>query len=147
MKTPYSLTFPIRWADVDPNRHVRHTAYGDYATHVRVSFMTERGFPVEKWVELGIGPVVLTEQIDYLKEVALGEKICIDLTLAGISKSRKRFRLRHQIYKEDGSLAVRIHMMFGWIDLHQRKMITPDAAHPVTQVFQQLETTEDFGEF
>lgn len=140
----FSKIFPIRWGDVDPNWHVRHTVYGDYATHVRVSFMTEHRFSVEKWAELGIGPVVLSEQIDYLKEVTLGESIRIDLALAGISASRKRFRLRHHVYKEDGAVAARITMVVGWIDLRRRKMITLDAGHMVSQVFNRLKHTDDF---
>ena len=141
---PYSMTFTIRWTDIDPNWHARHTVYSDCATQVRVSFMGEHGFPVKKWAELGIGPVVLSEQIDYFKEVTLGESMRIDLAMAGLSASRKRFRLRHQIYKEDGSIAVRINMTFGWIDLKKRKMIVIDDQHPVTQVFSQLGKTEDF---
>lgn len=41
----YRLSFIPRWADLDPNRHLRHTAYADYATPVRFSYLTENGRP------------------------------------------------------------------------------------------------------
>ena len=40
----WHLGFDVRWADLDPNQHVRHTAYADYGTHVRMSWLASAGF-------------------------------------------------------------------------------------------------------
>jgi acyl-CoA thioester hydrolase len=39
----FQITFNTKWSDFDPNRHMRHTAYNDYAAEVRVRFVFETG--------------------------------------------------------------------------------------------------------
>ncbi|NTU80490.1 MAG: hypothetical protein HGA45_14105 [Chloroflexales bacterium] len=43
----YRKTVEVRWADLDPNRHVRSTVYADYAAHARIAWMSDHGFPLE----------------------------------------------------------------------------------------------------
>lgn len=38
MSKEFYKEFQVIWADMDPNRHMRHTAYNDYAAQLRVSF-------------------------------------------------------------------------------------------------------------
>jgi len=68
----YAKTFTVRWADCDVNGHMRNTSYSEYAIDTRMAYLAENGFPFEKFVESGIGPVLLHESIDYLREVPLG---------------------------------------------------------------------------
>ena len=46
-----------RWADMDLNQHMRHSAFADWATYVRMEWMTANGFTLPKLVELGIAPI------------------------------------------------------------------------------------------
>lgn len=39
MEQPLTKEFEVKWADLDPNRHMRHSAYNDYAAHMRVKFL------------------------------------------------------------------------------------------------------------
>lgn len=43
----------VRWADVDQNRHVRHSAYYDYGAHVRVACLTAAGYDADRLGEDG----------------------------------------------------------------------------------------------
>jgi len=52
-----SYTFQTRWADMDPNGHLRHTAYNDYAAQVRINFLNEFDLPIHKLLQMGIGPI------------------------------------------------------------------------------------------
>ncbi len=53
----YSKTYEIRWSDIDANNHVNYAAYIDAAGDLRYRFFTEHGFPPERSVQLGVGPV------------------------------------------------------------------------------------------
>ena len=33
----------IRWSDLDPNYHVKHSAYYDYGAYSRISFFNDHG--------------------------------------------------------------------------------------------------------
>ena len=58
--------------DCDVNGHMRNTSYSELAIDVRVEFMAEHGVPLEALLASGFGPVLLREEIDYLREFKLG---------------------------------------------------------------------------
>ena len=41
--TEYKKKVEIRWSDLDPNFHLRHSVYYDWGAFVRMSFLTEHG--------------------------------------------------------------------------------------------------------
>ena len=102
----YEKSFEIKWSDCDPNRHARNTVYSDLATHVRFCFLRDHGFAPERFAQLGFGPVILTEEIRYMREVTLGETIRIDYQVAASSQDGSRFRVRSTVYKSSGEAAV-----------------------------------------
>ncbi len=121
----YAKSFEIRWSDLDPNRHLRGTAYEDFATHVRFSYLAERGFPVQRFAELGIGPVILKLEIGFFREAVLGDTLAVGLEMAGMTKDRSRFRFHHDITKSDGTRSAQIDVDGAWLDLSRRKITTP----------------------
>ena len=54
----YKLEFNTKWSDFDPNRHMRYTAYNDYAAEVRVRYFSHAGFPVDELAKDGFGPIL-----------------------------------------------------------------------------------------
>jgi acyl-CoA thioester hydrolase len=46
----FSLPIQIRWADIDQNRHLRHSAYYDYGAMARMIFLSEHGITTQKLV-------------------------------------------------------------------------------------------------
>ena len=125
---PYAKQFTIRWADCDVNGHARNTAYSEYAIDVRMSYLSEHGFPFEKMVESGFGPVITREEIDYQRELMLGERVTVDFQLLGVSADGTRFRILHQFTKENGKPAARIVLEGGWMDMRVRRLAPPPSA-------------------
>ena len=138
----WHLGFDVRWADLDPNQHVRHTAYADYGTHVRMSWLASAGFDAARFEALRIGPVILLEQNRYLKEVAAGDRLEYDLKVAGASEDASRFRLRHEIRRGDGRVAARIEVEGGWMDLDARRLKPPPPE--LAAALRALVPTDDF---
>jgi acyl-CoA thioester hydrolase len=139
----YAKEFTVRWADCDVNGHMRNTAYSEYATEVRVGYLAEGGFPFERFVELGFGPVILREEIDYLHEVRLGERVEVDLTVLGLSPDCARFRFGHDFAKA-GKACARIVLAGGWLDLRKRRLIP--APEPLASVMRAAPRGEGFAE-
>jgi len=132
------------WGDMDFNSHMRNTAFLDKAGDVRMLFLSEHGFPMSEFMRLKIGPVVMKDEIAYLKEVLLLEEITVTLSLAGLAEDGSRWILRSDIIRPNGKLAARVNSTGGWLDLAARKLITPPAALMAT--WQVLDQTEDFQE-
>jgi acyl-CoA thioester hydrolase len=57
----YKVTFKTRWADFDPNNHMRHTAYNDYAAETRVRFFNDNDLSLSALNKQDIGPVLFSE--------------------------------------------------------------------------------------
>lgn len=144
MTEPYSKSFAVRWADLDPNRHMRNTAYLEYATEVRFSFLADSGFPPAEFERLNFGPVIFREEMRFLAEVKQGEHITVDYRLAAASPDARKFRLRHDIYRSDGGRAAEVRTDGGWMDLATRKLRPAPPA--LLDVFEKLVRTQDFEE-
>ncbi|TGE20234.1 acyl-CoA thioesterase [Hymenobacter elongatus] len=123
----YAKTYTARWADMDPNVHMRHSAYTDYAAQLRIEFLAEQGFPLPRFAELGIGPILFREDTRFLKEIGLSETIRVTAELSGLNADASRWRIVHTIYKADGRAAATVSVDGAWLDLRLRKLTIPPA--------------------
>jgi acyl-CoA thioester hydrolase len=124
----YSKILYAGWSDMDFNSHMRNTAYLDKSADVRQMFLMEHGFPVEEFVRLKIGPVVMKDEVEYFREVGLQQQITVTYMLAGQADDGSRFLLRHEIFRPDGKLSARVSSAGGWLDLNERRLIAPPPA-------------------
>lgn len=121
----FKRTFDVRWADLDPNNHMRHTAYNDYAAHVRLTTLAQLGVSAKKLQEAKMGPVLFTEQINYFKELRPGESFTVDISVLASSQDQRKWKMKHNICKSDGSLAAEVIVTGAWLDLEIRKVKAP----------------------
>lgn len=138
----YTKTLYAGWADMDFNSHMKNTAYLDKAADVRQMFLIENGFPIEEFLRLRIGPVVMKDEVEYFKEIGLQQQLTITYSIAGHSLDGSRFVLRHEICRPDGKLSARVTSTGGWLDLSERKLIAPPPA--LLSAMNSLEKTSDF---
>jgi acyl-CoA thioester hydrolase len=139
----YSKKLYAGWADMDFNAHMKNTAYLDKAADVRQMFLIEHGFPVDEFLRLRIGPVVMKDEVEYFKEVGLQQEITVTYALAGHAPDGSRFLLRHEIFRPDGKLSARVTSAGGWLDLAERKLVAPPPALLAAMLL--LEKTSDFA--
>lgn len=143
MSAEFKMAFSPRWADLDPNRHLRHTAFNDYATHVRFSYLQKHGFGPEEFVTADLGPVILREETRFLAEVSMGSEIEIDFWVSAASPSWHRFGLFHHVTCGE-ILAATVEVDGGWMDLSRRKLRPPP--DELAAVMRALPRTDDFRE-
>ncbi len=121
----YEKTFEVKWADLDPNRHMRHTAYNDYCAHLRVGILKEAGLSLSRMEELGIGPILFREETKYLREVGMEGDITINCTLLSMRQDGSRWSFSHEIFRSDGIQAAIVAVDGAWLDLQKRKLTLP----------------------
>ena len=118
-------TYALRWSDIDANGHVRHSVYPELGAEVRVAWLRDCGFDWKWFEESGFGPVLLREEIDYLKEIPMGAEVTVDLQALGLSPEGGRWRIRHIVRREGGEEAARIVVTGGWLSHAQRRLLVP----------------------
>mgnify|MGYP000975188008 FL=1 len=140
----FEVQFKTKWSDFDPNRHMRHTAYNDYAAEVRVRYFQENGLSINEFAKLNIGPILFKEETSFYKEIHIGENITVKMELEGVSKGIERWRFKHQIFNENGLLSAEIKVYGDWIDLIKRKLTSPPKQF--VEIFENLPKTNNFVE-
>lgn len=138
----YKISFKTKWSDFDANKHMRHTAYNDYAAEARLRFLNENGFGLSVMKNQNIGPILFSENTIFRREIKLGEDISVELFLEASSKNGERFKLKSILYREDGELAATISIYLAWIDLTKRKLAIP--SNQIIKTLKNLEKTSDF---
>ncbi|HLK28395.1 MAG TPA: acyl-CoA thioesterase [Puia sp.] len=138
----YLKPIEIRWADLDPNFHLRHSVYYDYGAYCRVCFLEEYGLSNAKMRELNIGPILFREEAVFRKEVRLGDKLAINLKILRARKDYSRWTIKHEIIKNENILAAVITVDGAWINTSLRKLATPEQI--VTNVFEAMPKDNSF---
>ena len=64
----------FRWSDLDPNFHVRHSAYYDFGAQHRIEILEELGLTLRVMQTQGFGPVLFREECVFRKELKLSDK-------------------------------------------------------------------------
>lgn len=118
----YLKDFEIRWSDIDANRHLANSAYLNFMSHTRMSFLMELGFDQKTLAENQIGPVVFYEHLYYFKEVFPGKPIKVSMEITGMSEDGKFFEFHHNFYDHYGKNFAHCEMMGAWMDLKTRKL-------------------------
>jgi acyl-CoA thioester hydrolase len=139
----YHQPLDIRWSDLDPNLHLRHSVYYDYGAFCRISFLNSQGLTPTFMMEHSIGPILFREECIFRKEVRLGDNLHIDLRLASAGPTFARWTIKHNIMKNDNVLAAVITVDGAWIDIKRRKLASPP--EEVFKTFNEMPRTDDFA--
>lgn len=138
----FTKEIEVRWSDLDANGHVTHTAYANFATHTRTSWMKEIGFPIQKLIKMGLLGVLTRETTEYYREIFLSEKVTIKVYYGGGSIDGSRWKFIHKIYKADGKLSA-VNTVYGaWLNTEIRKITIPP--QNFLDSLNTVEKTEDF---
>mgnify|MGYP001488434192 CR=1 FL=1 len=131
----------VRWSDLDPNGHVRHSAYYDYAAQARIAFLQQHGVGIG-WMKLrGIGPLLFREEARFRRELNIGDELLIDVRLSAGSEDHRKWSMRHRILRGKEICAV-LEVDGAWLDLRQRRVAPPP--QELIDQFEALPRTEDF---
>lgn len=117
----------VRWADLDANFHVRHSAYYDYAATARIGFLQQNGLTVRFMQEHSFGPVIFREECVFKKEMSITDVAKVDILLLKATSDFYKWTIRHTIYKNEDVISAIITLDGAWIDTVKRKLTIPPA--------------------
>jgi acyl-CoA thioester hydrolase len=132
----------LRWSDLDPNFHLRHTAYYDFAAQARIDMLDALGFTIALMQQEGFGPVLFREECVYRREIRYGDQIHLSTKLKKARKNFSRFTVQHEFIRNDGVLCATLTIDASWIDTRIRKLTVPPQVGQ--ESFERIAKTEDF---
>lgn len=138
----FTTVCEVRWADLDPLGHARHTAFMDWATHSRIVAFATQGITTGRFQELGVGPVIFREEADYLREVSGEDRITVSFEFIAGSIDWKHFRIRHLLTRQDGVHCATVVVRGAWLNLGARKVVVPP--EPIARACAALPRSADF---
>lgn len=138
----FSRIVQLRWSDLDPNFHIRHSVYYDWGAFCRVEFLNEFGLTYNIMQELQFGPILFREECIFRKEIRSGDEIKIDLRLLKSKKDFARWSIQHNIIKNNETLCAVLTVDGAWMDVVRRKLSSPP--EKVHEVFDRMPKGEEF---
>ncbi|MFM2361523.1 MAG: hypothetical protein RLZZ316_425 [Bacteroidota bacterium] len=139
----FSRSIQVRWSDLDPNFHLRHSAYYDYGAFCRIEFFNQYGLTAHFMQQHGFGPVLFREEALFKREIQATDTITIDMHLLKSTEDYGRWTLQHHLYKNTDTLAAVITVDGAWLNTQKRKLTTPPAT--AQQTFAAIEKSEAFS--
>jgi len=116
--------FEVSWSDLDANRHMANFSYVKYCDNCRVHFFHRTGLDVE-FLNENLGPVIFHEHFYYMKELMLHDKVKMNICLRGNTPDYKFVEFEHNMFKENGQIAMHSTLLFTWLDLEKRVIALP----------------------
>lgn len=112
----------IRWSDLDPNFHMRHSVFYDFCAQQRIEILGSLGLTMEKFKELQIGPVIFREEAVFRREIKLGDQITLEVYLSKMKADASKWSFEHRFVNADGKLMATVTVDGSWLDVVQRKL-------------------------
>lgn len=138
----FNLRVDVRWSDLDPNFHLRHSVYYDWGAFCRVQFFAAHGLDTNTMMAFQLGPILFREECVFRKEIRSEDVVNIDLKLVKARKDISRWSIQHQITKNSSFLSAVITVDGAWINMTERKLVAPH--EKVVDVFNAMPKAENF---
>jgi acyl-CoA thioester hydrolase len=132
----------VRWSDLDPNFHLRHSVYYDWGAFCRVKFLIAYGLTPEVMEKLNFGPILFREECVFRKEIRLNDPVRINLQLLKAKRDYSRWSIQHSVFKSGDIVAAILTVDGAWMDTLKRKLMTPPKE--VVHVFSNMPLSENF---
>lgn len=121
----YEKNYQVRWADLDPNAHMKSVAYLEYATHTRFAFLNDKGFGIAYLRKAAISPILFEERINFYRECPPQEQITVNNVVVSLGSDGRKWHMKHEFHNASGALCAVVSAKGAWFCLNERKVVAP----------------------
>jgi acyl-CoA thioester hydrolase len=121
----FTKEISIRWSDLDPNFHMRHSAYYDFGAQHRIEILEQYGLTMKVMQQGFFGPVLFREECVFRKEIRLNSKVFITTKIGKMKADASRWTIVHELKNENDELYAVISVEGAWMDTKLRKLANP----------------------
>lgn len=134
----------VLWSQIDANVHLRHSAYADFCAQARSNMLNKMGLSLEEFNKRKIGPILFREELNYLREIGLDERVKVSVVITKFNKLNSRFSFRHEIFKENGVKAAVVLVDGAWMNIRERKLT--NIPEEWLEIISKIPKSEDYTE-
>ena len=116
------IPIQVRWSDLDPNFHLRHSVYYDWGAMCRVAYLSKSGLTLQRMQETRIGLILFREECVFRREIRMGDVVTIDAKILKARRDFSRFTIQHEIKKDAETVAAIITVDIAWMSAVTRKL-------------------------
>jgi acyl-CoA thioester hydrolase len=121
----YIQPVEVRWSDLDPNFHLRHSVYYDWGAYTRLSYLGASGITPAFLLAHNIGPILFREECVFKREIVFGDKVTLNVQLLRSRRDASRWSMRHEVFKNADTLSAVVTVDGAWLDTGKRKLAAP----------------------
>lgn len=140
--TGYNKSVEVRWSDMDPNFHLRHSVYYDWGAFIRLAFLTQNKLTPHVMQQLHFGPILFREECIFKREIIFGDTVMLNIVLTKSRRDMSRWSIQHEVWKNNDTLSAIINVDGAWIDTQVRKLASPPEL--IKTVFDAMPRSENF---
>lgn len=140
----FTKELSIRWSDLDPNFHVRHSVYYDFGAQHRIEILEQLGLTMKVMQEQFFGPILFREECVFRREIRLNSKVFISTKMGKMKDDASRWTIVHELKNENDQLYATISVDGAWIDMKLRKLASP-TPQIVAEVMNLIPKADDFS--
>ncbi|MDT8368092.1 MAG: thioesterase family protein [Longimicrobiales bacterium] len=122
----HSLRLRARSYELDSFGHVNHAVYLNYFEHARFAALTEGGFPPRRLAERGEGVHVVRVEVDFRRELCLGEEI--EVRTRALDAGASSMTIGQQMVHPDDpdTIYAEARVVVVWVGPDRRPMRVPE---------------------
>jgi len=140
----FNKVISVRWSDLDPNFHLRHSVYYDFGAQQRIEILQEMGLTPMVMQEQHFGPVIFREECLFKKEIRLAEEVTITARVRKMKADGSRWTIQHDFLSPDNKVLAILTVDGAWMDTNLRRLVTL-TPQIVIDVLDAFPKTGDFG--
>ncbi|MEO6612003.1 MAG: acyl-CoA thioesterase [Chitinophagaceae bacterium] len=118
----FEMPVQVRWADLDPNFHLRHSVFYDWGALCRIEYLSKKELTWQRMAQLQIGPIIFREECIFKREIRLGDPVTIGMKLVKARRDFSRFTIEHIIKKDPATVSAILTVDIAWINGVTRKL-------------------------
>jgi len=112
----------VRWSDLDPNFHLRHSVYYDWGAMCRLDFLSSVGLTWKHMQQLQTEPIIFREECIFKKEIRLNDPVTIDMMMLKAKRDFSRFTIWHEINRNSETVSAILTVDIAWMNGATRKL-------------------------
>jgi acyl-CoA thioester hydrolase len=140
---PFTNELSLRWSDLDPNFHVRHSVYYDFGAQQRVEILEKFGLTIKVMQENHLGPILFKEECVFRKELRYGQRIFITTKIGKLNEDASRWTIVHELTNEKQEVCAVISVDVAWMDTKIRKLAYP-TPKIISEMMNTMPKSDDF---
>ena len=118
----FCVPIQVQWLHLDPNSHVRHSAYFDFGAYARIVLFDSLGLSRSALQHHKLGIILFREEALFKREIVFGDIMECHVCVYKATQDFSRWGFSHDLIKSDGTLMATICSDGGFINTDLRKL-------------------------